>query len=93
MNLSNGCQYWAASRFSAHCSVQKSDVVKTNLMVFIRPKILRDTAQSRFETNTKYNQISEALEGNRIRLMPGTSRPSLPPFPTPESPDNTTDNK
>ena len=37
---------------------QKADLVKTNLMVFIRPKILHDTAQSRFETNTKYNQIS-----------------------------------
>ncbi len=70
--------------------VQKSDVVKTNLMVFIRPTILRDTAQSRFETNTKYNQISEALEGNRIKLMPGQQRPSLPPL---EAPDNTTDNE
>ncbi len=70
--------------------MQKSDVVKTNLMVFIRPTILRDTAQSRFETNTKYNQISEALEGNRIKLMPGQQRPSLPPL---EAPDNTTDNE
>ncbi len=58
---------------------QKSDLVKTNLMIFIRPKILRDTAQTRFETNTKYNQISEALEGNRIRLMPRSARPTLPP--------------
>ena len=70
--------------------VQKSDVVKTNLMIFIRPTILRTTAQSRFETNTKYNQISEALEGNRINLMPGQQRPSLPPL---KQPDNTTDNE
>lgn len=73
---------------------QKSDVVKTNLMVFIRPKILRDTAQTRFETNTKYNQISEALEGNSPRLMPGAGRPSLPPIETYQNPqDNTTDNQ
>lgn len=73
---------------------QKSDVVKTNLMVFIRPKILRDTAQTRFETNTKYNQISEALEGNSPRLMPGAGRPSLPPIENYQNPqDNTTDNQ
>jgi general secretion pathway protein D len=73
--------------------VQKSDLVKTNLMVFIRPTILRDTAQSRFETNTKYNQISEALDGNRINLMPGQNRPTLPPLQQPDASDDTTDNK
>jgi len=60
--------------------VQKSDLVKTNLMVFIRPKILRDTAQSRFETNTKYDQITEFIGTDPIKLMPGQPRPSLPPF-------------
>jgi len=73
--------------------VQKSDAVKTNLMIFIRPTILRDTAQSRFETNTKYNQISEALNGRPINLMPGQARPTLPPLEQPGSPDNTTDNQ
>ena len=72
---------------------QKSDIVKTNLMVFIRPKILRTTAQTRFETNTKYNQISEALEGNRIRLMPDQSRPSLPPLAPQGLPDDMTENR
>jgi general secretion pathway protein D len=76
---------------------QKSDLIKTNLMIFIRPKILRDTAQTRFETNTKYNAITEALQGDRIQLMPGTARPSLPPIesyqippqdPTPENNGN-----
>ncbi|SVB66389.1 uncharacterized protein METZ01_LOCUS219243, partial [marine metagenome] len=59
---------------------KRADLVKTNLMVFIRPKILHDTTQSRFETNTKYNQISEALQGDKIRLIPGATRPSLPPI-------------
>ena len=66
---------------------KRADLVKTNLMVFIRPKILHDTAQSRFETNTKYNQISEALQGDKIRLIPGATRPSLPPIENdPDSP-------
>jgi general secretion pathway protein D len=37
---------------------QKSDLVKTNLMVFIRPKILHDSSQARFETNSKYDSIT-----------------------------------
>ena len=61
---------------------QKSDLVKTNLMVFIRPKILRDSAQTSFETNAKYNAIRNTLEGGRINLMPGNNRPSLPPIET-----------
>jgi len=64
---------------------QQSDLVKTNLMVFIRPKILRDTAQTRFETNAKYNAIRESLGTDRIKLMPGTERFSLPPYETLET--------
>jgi general secretion pathway protein D len=59
---------------------QKTESLKTNLMVFIRPKILRDAAQSRFETNTKYNAIRDALGDDRIRLMPGMERRRMPPF-------------
>jgi general secretion pathway protein D len=33
--------------------------VKTNLMFFIRPTILRDGAQAAFETNSKYNYIRD----------------------------------
>jgi general secretion pathway protein D len=61
---------------------QKSDLVKTNLMVFIRPKILHDSSQARFETNSKYDSITESLQGDRIQLMPGATRPSLPPIET-----------
>ena len=60
--------------------VQQTDMVKTNLMVFIRPKIMRDTAQSRFETNTKYNAIRDVLDRDGIQLMPGAERPTLPPL-------------
>jgi general secretion pathway protein D len=67
---------------------QTSDLVKTNLMVFIRPKILRDTAQTRFETNAKYNAIRESLGTDRIKLMPGIERFSLPPYETLEKQQN-----
>jgi general secretion pathway protein D len=54
---------------------------KTNLMVFIRPTILRDNVQASFETNAKYNYIRDlqlATKPENPRLMPLTTRPSLP---------------
>lgn len=54
---------------------------KTNLMVFIRPTILRDNVQASFETNAKYNYIRDlqlATKPDNPRLMPLTTRPSLP---------------
>ena len=59
---------------------RKSDVVKTNLMVFIRPKILRDSADVSFETDSKYNLIRDSQRGGNIALMPGQNRPVLPPI-------------
>ena len=59
----------------------KTELVKTNLMVFIRPKILRDAEQSWIETNQKYNYIREiqkGAEGESIPLMRDTQRPTLP---------------
>lgn len=56
---------------------------KTNLMVFIRPTILRDDVQAAFETNAKYNYIRDQQLGIRPkspRLMPLTQRPTLPPL-------------
>ena len=55
---------------------------KTNLMVFIRPTILRDDDTAAFETNAKYNYIRDEQLGirpKRPRLMPLTRRPTLPP--------------
>jgi len=62
---------------------QKTNKVKTNLMVFIRPKILRDAARISTETNAKYNLIKDILDQkNRdgINLMPGEEGFALPPF-------------
>ena len=59
---------------------------KTNLMVFIRPTILRDDDTAAFETNAKYNYIRDEQLGirpKRPRLMPLTRRPTLPPLEQP----------
>jgi general secretion pathway protein D len=54
---------------------------KTNLMVFIRPTILRDSIQASFETNTKYNYIRDLQRQQAqepIQLMRDAERPLLP---------------
>ena len=67
---------------------RKTDTIKTNLLVFIKPKILRDAATTTLETNAKYNNIRDVLQGRQgsgVGLMPGADRPTLPPLeqPTP----------
>jgi general secretion pathway protein D len=65
---------------------------KTNLMVFIRPKILRDGVQTAIETNAKYNYIrDEQRAAGRSKteilpLLPFTKEPVLPPIPSPLPP-------
>jgi general secretion pathway protein D len=57
------------------------DKVKTNLMVFIRPRILRDGVDATIETNAKYNYMREQqLQRNngKVTLMPGERQPTLP---------------
>lgn len=60
--------------------------VKTNLMVFIRPQILRDSRQANFATNSKYNYMRDIQQqgrggkGGRVAIMPGEDRPVLPPI-------------
>jgi general secretion pathway protein D len=64
-------------------------MVKTNLMVFIRPKILRDAEQTYMETNQKYNYIRDVQlgnEGESVPLMPNATRPTLPPLDLREAP-------
>ena len=60
---------------------RKTDKIKTNLFVFIRPKILRDAAAAAVETDAKYNQIREFIVetgGNDVALMRNEERPDLP---------------
>jgi general secretion pathway protein D len=62
---------------------QKTDSVKTNLMVFIRPKILRDSVQTAFETDAKYNAIREVQQqGVNYGMLRSKDRPVLPPLET-----------
>ncbi|HEX6397283.1 MAG TPA: type II secretion system secretin GspD [Steroidobacteraceae bacterium] len=65
---------------------------KRNLMVFIRPKILRDGLASAIETDAKYNYMrQEILRGappktEVLPLIPFTPQPTLPPIPAPLPP-------
>ncbi len=58
------------------------DKVKTNLMVFIRPTILRDGTEASFATHAKYNYVRDLQlsRGTNIPLMMGTDRPVIPPL-------------
>lgn len=63
---------------------KKTETLKTNLMIFVRAEIMRDTNDTSFQTNSKYNSIREAQRVNRdssVQLMPGVSRPMIPPLP------------
>lgn len=56
---------------------------KRNLMVFIRPKILRDGVSSAIETNAKYNIMRDQQLDRRkgkVTLLPGERQPLLPPI-------------
>jgi general secretion pathway protein D len=70
--------------FKDHSATHK----KTNLMVFIRPQILRDGTDTAIETNSKYNYIRG--EQNQVGtgegalpLLPGVRSPQLPEIPPP----------
>lgn len=56
---------------------------KRNLMVFIRPTILRDGVKAAIETNAKYNVMrNQQLQrrGGKVSLLPGERQPLLPPI-------------
>jgi general secretion pathway protein D len=60
---------------------------KNNLIMFIRPKILRDQAQAAYETDLKYNYMRDQQRNLDARealpLLPGTTRGTLNPLPPP----------
>jgi general secretion pathway protein D len=66
---------------------------KTNLMIFIRPKILRDANQAAYETELKYNYMQDQQKplfhnapSDLPPLLPGTPPGKLPPLPPPPPP-------
>jgi general secretion pathway protein D len=57
--------------------------VKTNLMVFLRPLIMRDSRQGAILTSSKYNYIRDLQLQSRetsSSLIPGETTPLLPEF-------------
>jgi general secretion pathway protein D len=62
-----------------HRSVDK---VKVNLMVFIRPTILRDGTEATNATHAKYNYTRDLLmgRGTNVPQMIGEERPTIPPL-------------
>ncbi len=70
---------------------RKTDMIKTNLMIFIRATILRDPSQTALETNSKYNlirKVQQAQQNQDVPLMPGAKRPILPPLEETQDDDN-----
>jgi general secretion pathway protein D len=65
---------------------------KNNLILFIRPTILRDQAQAAFETDLKYNYMMDQENKLNTRealpLLPGVSRGKLEAPPPPPPPGN-----
>ena len=62
---------------------RNSDRSKTNLMVFIRPTILRTPEDARFQTNAKYRYIQDLqrqMADDPVLLMREEERPQLPPL-------------
>jgi general secretion pathway protein D len=65
---------------------RKTNHDKTNLMVFIRPTILRDSQDARFQTGSKYNYIREEqrkVTEDKAHLMHNEQQPTLPELPPP----------
>jgi general secretion pathway protein D len=57
---------------------------KTNLLVFLRPKILRDQRATEATSVSKYDEIRDeekSLHKGKITLLPGETQPSIPPMP------------
>jgi general secretion pathway protein D len=66
---------------------------KNNLMIFIRPKIMRDANQAAYETELKYNYMQDQQKPmfhtgpNDIpSMLPGVPPGKLPPLPPPPPP-------
>lgn len=68
---------------------RNSKKVKTNLLVFIKPTILRDGVQATIESTSKYNFMRDMQlqrNGGKTTLQPGEPQPILPALPEPKAP-------
>jgi general secretion pathway protein D len=70
---------------------RNESTTKNNLMIFIRPKILRDAAQAAYETDLKYNYMLDQQKQieksgkEALPLLPGVPRGKIPPLPPGQS--------
>ncbi len=65
---------------------RKGEGFKNNLMIFIRPKILRDSTQAAYLTDSKYNYMQDLQKKYNkgeldVPILPHTQKPILPPAP------------
>ena len=69
---------------------RSNTIQKTNLMIFLRPKILRDQAQAAYETDLKYNFMQDQQKSSDHREIPplllGEHPSRLPPLPRAPAP-------
>jgi general secretion pathway protein D len=62
---------------------------KTNLLVFLRPTILRDQRATEAISASKYNEIRDeekSLHKGKITLLPGEKQPAIPAIPPGNTP-------
>jgi general secretion pathway protein D len=58
---------------------------KKNLVVFIRPRIMRDADSTESASEAAYNEMrhsQQTLNGGHITLLPGQKQPAVPAIPT-----------
>jgi len=58
---------------------------KKNLMVFIRPKIMRDADATESTSEAAYNTVRQSqrnLNGGHVTLLPGQKQPAVPAIPS-----------
>jgi general secretion pathway protein D len=72
---------------------RQAQATKNNLMMFIRPQIIRDQTQAAYQTDSKYNYMrDQELSYDKrefLPLLPGVSKPKLPPAPPAPPPGST----
>jgi general secretion pathway protein D len=67
---------------------------KTNLLVFLRPKILRDQRATEATSASRYNEMRDeerSLHKGKITLLPGEKQPSIPPIAPGNTPQPASD--